>query len=416
MNFKRISVFILTVVITLGAIIWSSPSLVREVRLGLDLKGGFEILYVAEPLEAGGEVTQSALKETANNIAKRVDAQGISEPEIRPEGTDRIRARLAGVSDEAAVREMIKKPQELSFRGSDGNKELIGTDFVPGGAKVGYDGRTNQPLVEIKMKDQKKFRDITAKIAAMPDGKNTLGIYLDEEMLSNPYVSQTLDTDVATISGSFTYEEAKKLADTINMGALPLKLTEKYVQSVGATLGLASLEQTAKAGIIGSIIILLFMVLYYRIPGLVAAFTLITYTWLLLLVFDLMHATLTLPGIAALVLGIGMAVDANIITYERIREEIRTGKSLASSVKAGSKHSFRTIMDANVTNIISGVVLYFIGNGAIRGFAVVTMLSIVISIITNVFLSRFLMHLLVRGNVLKKPSMFGVKEADIREL
>jgi len=410
MDFKRISIFLMTIVITLGVVVWTSPDLISKVKLGLDLKGGFEILYVAEPLEEGSVVDKNSLKEAAESIAKRIDKLGIAEPEVLPEGTDRIRVKLAGVTNEEEVRELISKPSELTFRAPDGTKMLIGTDFVEGGARVGYD-QSNQPLVEIKMKSREKFRDVTTKLVGQ-----TLGIYLDEEQISNPGVSQTIDSDTATITGRFTYAEAKKLADTINLGALPLKLTEKYTQSVGATLGLASLNKTMEAGVIASVLILLFMAIYYRVPGLVAAFTLITYIWLLILVFNLMHGTLTLPGIAALILGVGMAVDANIITYERIREEIRSGKTIASSLKAGSKHSFRTIMDANVTNIIAGVVLYVIGNGAIRGFAVITMLSIVISILTNVFLSRFLLNLLIRSNWVKKPKYFGVKEAEIREL
>lgn len=410
MDFKRISVFFMTIVITLGVVAWSSPDLLNRVKLGLDLKGGFEILYTAEPLEPGGTITKDGLKTAAESIAKRIDKLGIAEPEVLPEGNDRIRVRLPGVTNEEEVRKLISKPADLTFRAPDGTIKLSGADFVEGGARVGYD-RSNQPLVEIKMTSREKFRDVTQELIGQ-----SLGIYLDEEQISNPGVSQVIDSDVATITGHFTYTEAKALADTINLGALPLKLTEKYTQSVGATLGLASLEQTMKAAVIGSVLILIFMVLYYRVPGLVAAFTLITYVWLVLLVFNLMHGTLTLPGIAALVLGVGMAVDANIITYERIREEIRSGKTVMSSLKAGSKHSFRTIMDANITSIISAVVLYIIGNGAIRGFAVITLLSIIISILTNVFLSRALLNLLIRSNWLKKPKFFGVKEAEIREL
>lgn len=212
-----------------------------------------------------------------------------------------------------------------------------------------------------------------------------MAIYLDERQLSAPVVNTVITDGSATISGNYTFEEATELASTINLGALPLKLTEKYTQVVGASLGKASLEQTVRAGLIGSILILIFMIIFYRLPGFVAAITLITYTWLLLVVFDWMNATLTLPGIAAFVLGIGMAVDANIITYERIKEEIRSGKSLLSSLKSGSKHSFRTIMDANITNIISAGVLYYVGNGAIRGFALTTIMSIVLSVLTNIF-------------------------------
>jgi preprotein translocase subunit SecD len=416
LDWRRISAFFLTVIVVLGFVAATSPGLVQRIKLGLDLKGGFEILYTAEPLNAGQPLNKDTLKQAADNIARRADNMGVAEPEVYPEGTDRIRVRLAGVTNEDEVRKQISTPAVLTFRTYDGKVKLDGTDFVENAAKVGFQPNTNQPLIEIKMKSKEKFKQVTTEISQIPAPNNVLAIYLDDKQLSAPAVRAPIDSDSAVIEGSYTFNEANDLAKTINLGALPLKLTEKYIQRVDATLGQASLAQTARAGLIASIIIFLFMVLYYRVPGLVAAFTLITYTWLLLAVFDWMNATLTLPGIAALVLGVGMAVDANIITYERIREEIRSGKSTLSALKSGSKHSFRTIMDANVTNLIAGAVLYYVGNGAIRGFAVITMVSIIISILTNVFMSRGLLHLIIRGNMLKKPIYFGVKEAEIRDL
>ncbi|MBA2939265.1 protein translocase subunit SecD [Paenibacillus sp. CGMCC 1.16610] len=410
LDWKRISFFFLTVVIVLGAIGATSPRLVERIKLGLDLKGGFEILYTAEPLTAGQPLTKETLTQAAESLAKRADSLGVAEPEVYPEGTDRIRVRLAGVENEEEVRTLMSKPSVLTFRGPDGTVYMNGTDFVENAAKLSYDPNTKQPIVEIKMKSREKFKEVTTKLVG-----STLSIYLDDQVQSTASVNFPIDSDSAIITQT-SVTEATKVAKMINLGAMPLKLTEKYIQRVDATLGQASLHQTARAGLIASILIFLFMVLYYRAPGLVAAFTLITYVWVLLAVFDFMNATLTLPGIAALVLGAGMAVDANIITYERIREEIRAGKSILSSLKAGSKHSFRTIMDANVTNLIAGIVLYYVGNGAIRGFAVITMLSIIISILTNVLFSRWLLHLIIRGNLLKKPSYFGVKEADIRGL
>ncbi|MGG1555719.1 MULTISPECIES: protein translocase subunit SecD [Paenibacillus] len=410
MDWKRISFFFLTVVIVLGAIGATSPRLVDRIKLGLDLKGGFEILYTAEPLTAGQPLTKETLTEAAESLAKRADSLGVAEPEVYPEGSDRIRVRLAGVENEEEVRTMMSKPAVLTFRGPDGTVYMNGTDFVENAAKLSYDPNTKQPIVEIKMKSREKFKEVTTKLVG-----SSLSIYLDDQLQSTASVNYPIDSDSAIITQT-NVTEATKVAKMINLGAMPLKLTEKYIQRVDATLGKASLHETARAGLIASILIFLFMVLYYRVPGLVAAFTLITYIWVLLAIFDFMNATLTLPGIAALVLGAGMAVDANIITYERIREEIRAGKSILSSLKAGTKHSFRTIMDANVTNLIAGIVLYYVGNGAIRGFAVITMLSIIISIITNVVFSRWLLHLIIRGNLLKKPSYFGVKEADIRGL
>ncbi|WP_213528978.1 protein translocase subunit SecD [Paenibacillus cisolokensis] len=410
MSGKRIIAFLGVVAVLFGAIVWTSPDFVRGVRLGLDLKGGFEILYEASPIEGGQQVTPESLRETAKSLESRVDALGIAEPEITTEGSNRIRVKLAGVTNEEEVREIIKKPVNLTFRAPDGTIELKGSDFVENGARVEYD-QVGNPLVTIKLKDAKKFEDVTTRLTGQ-----TLSIYLDDELLSSPVVNYPITGGSAQISGDYTLEEARKLRDTINLGALPLKLTEKYTQSVGATLGQQSLEQTVQAGIIGTLIILVFLVILYRLPGVVACISLITYTWLLIIVYNLMHATLTLPGIAAFVLGIGMAVDANIITAERIKEEIRSGKSLLSSLKAGSKSSFRTIMDANVTSIISSLVLYYIGNGAIRGFALTMILSILLSVLTNVFFSRFLIHLLAKSNVFTKPFYYGVKEAEIREL
>ncbi|MDQ0110816.1 protein translocase subunit SecD [Paenibacillus harenae] len=407
---KRLIAFLAIVVIMFGVIAWTSPSLVKNVRLGLDLKGGFEVLYEAVPLEGGEAVTPESLKETARNLEERADALGIAEPEITTEGANRIRVKIAGVTTEEEVKQVLAKPINLTFRDPEGKIRLDGRDFVPDGAGIGYD-ELNKPFVTIKLKDGKKFEDITRELIGQ-----YLAIWLDEEELSRPMVSSAIPGGSATITGDYTTDEAKDLRDKINLGALPLQLNEKYTQSVGAKLGQESLQDTVTAGLIGTAIILVFLVILFRIPGVVAGITVITYTWLLVVVFNLMNATLTLPGIAAFVLGIGMAVDANIIMYERIKEEIRSGKSLLSSLKAGSKNSFRTIMDANITNIIASAVLYYIGNGAIRGFALTMIFSILVSMLTNIFLSRFLIMLLIKSNMFTKPSYYGVKEAEIREL
>ena len=415
---KRVLSFILVVLITTGVMIGTSPGLLNSLKLGLDLKGGFEILYEAEPLEAGQTVTRQSLIQTAQSLERRINALGTTEPEITTEGTNRIRVRLAGVTNESEVRELLKKPADLTFRsaaegdvpGTYSKIELRGNDFVENAATV-YSNNINQPEISIKVKDKEKFAEITQRLIGKP-----LAIYLDQELLSAPEVRQALTDGSASISGNYTRDEANRLADTINLGALPLKLTEKYSQSVGATLGQISLEQTIRAGLIGSAIILIFMIAMYRVPGLVAGFCLIVHTWLVLAIFYLGDFVLTLPGIAAFVLGIGMAVDANIITYERIKEEMLTGKSIRSSMIAGGKHSFRTVMDANITTIIAGGVMFFLGTGSVRGFALVLIVDIVVSILTNVYFSRFLLNLLIKADIIKKPKYFGVKESDIRAL
>ncbi len=415
---KRLMSFIITVVVLLGVMVFTTPGLLDKVRLGLDLKGGFEILYHAEPMETGGALTRASLQKTAESLEKRANALGTSEPEVTTEGTDRIRLKIAGVTDEAEVRKKMKEPAVLTFRsaaeGDAANTyskiELVGSDFVENAAEVERD-KLNQPIISIKVKDKSKFSEITKRLL----NKN-LAIYLDDTLLSDPVVRAELTDGSASISGNYTIDAARELADTINLGALPLKLTEKYSQSVGATLGKKSLDQTIMAGLIGSLIILIFMIMMYRLPGILASFALILHTWLLILIFVIADFTLTLPGIAAFILGIGMAVDANIITNERIREEMRSGKSILSSVKAGNKTSFRTVMDANVTTIIVAAVMFAFGTGAVKGFALILIVEIVLSIATNLYFAHWMLTVLVKAGILKKSKQFGVKESDIRAL
>ncbi|MBP3961373.1 protein translocase subunit SecD [Paenibacillus lignilyticus] len=419
---NRLLAFVLIVVLSAGVVAGTSSWLFNDVKLGLDLKGGFEILYEAQPIEAGGKVTKESLIETAKSLESRANATGVTEPEVTTEGSNRIRVKIAGVSDENKVRDILKKPAELTFRSARGcaadkgycKIELHGSDFKQNGASV-HQTNLNAYEIAIKLKSASQFAEITREIAKLSPN-NQLAIYLDETQLSAPNVAAEINSNEAVITGNYTREEANDLKNTINLGALPLKLTEKYTQSVGATLGKLSLQETIIAGAIGTVLILLFMMVFYRLPGLIASFCIIVYIWLLLLGFNLIDATLTLPGIAAFILGIGMAVDANIIMAERIKEEMRSGKSILSSQKAGSKNSFRTIIDAHVTTTIAALVLFFIGVGSVKGFAVILLLSIIISVLTNVFFSRLLLTLIIRSGLVKKKSYFGVKESEVRAL
>ncbi len=415
---KRLLAFALVVVLSFGVMAFTAPGLLNGTKLGLDLKGGFEILYEAEPLTPGGTVTSEALKQTAISLEKRANQNGVGEPEVTPEGNNRIRVKIAGVADEAKLRDLMKRPANLEFRSAEGcasptdycKVELTGAEFVEGAAKVQFN-ELSQPIVAIQVKEKSKLAEVSTRLV----GKN-LAIVLDGEVISDPVVQQPLTDGSAVITGQRTIEEARNLAEIINMGALPLKLTEKYTQSVGATLGMQSLHQTLLAGAIASVLIIVFLVGFYRIPGVVASICVIVYVWLLLAVLWLMNATLTLPGIAAFVLGIGIAVDSNIIMAERIKDELRSGKSLPSSLRAGAKNSFRTIIDAHATNVIAGVALFFMGQGAVRGFAVVHLWSIVINILTNVFFPRLLLNLLVMSGKFKKLGYYGVKESEVRAL
>lgn len=401
----------LVVVGMLCGLFTTTGQVASNITLGLDLKGGFEILYQVEPLNEGQKVDTTLLAATAQMVEKRVNIGGVTEPEVNVELPDRIRVKIASHdADQTKLRELIGKPAVLTFRDVQGKTLMRGSDLAPGGAAVDYD-ELKRPLVTVKFTDPKLLEEVTRANLGKP-----MGIFLDDTMQTNPTIQSVISGGSAQITGDYTQESAQELADLLNAGAMPAKLIEKQVTSVGATLGAMSLEKTLYAGYIGGAFILLFMLVVYRLPGLVANITLVAFIYLSLLFLDWMDATLTLPGIAGFILGIGMAVDANIITYERIQEEIRSGKTILSAFRAGERRSLVTILDAQVTAMIAAVVLYFFGTSSIQGFAIITMLTTIVSIFTNVFASRFLLGLLIRTNLFKKPAWFGVKESEIGEL
>lgn len=406
----RLALFFVLVVAILSTIALTTRDILNNLTLGLDLRGGFEVLYEAQPLEKGQEITPQVLADTARALQNRIDVLGVTEPELSVEPPNRIRVQLAGVPDQEEARRVLGTPAKLTFRDESGKVLLTGQDLKEGGAAQDYD-ETGQPAVRLKLKDSDKFARITREHVG-----RIMAIYLDENELSAPVIREPIPNGEAIISGNFTVEEAKELADLLNAGALPVKLVEKQSFAVDASLGKISLQQSLEAGLYGTLVIFIFIIGYYRLPGLVASISLIAYAYLVLLTFVLLDVTLTLPGIAAFILGIGMAVDANILMYERIKEEMRHGKSIPASVKAGSRRSFLTIFDANITTVLAAVVLFYFGTAGVRGFAVSLIFSIAVSFLTAVALSRILLNLLVRANAAKRPGLFGVKEDEIGEL
>ena len=317
---------------------------------------------------------------------------GVTEPDITVEPPNRIRVQIAGVKDQKKARDIIGKPAQLTFRDPTGKTILLkGTDLKPDSAKVGYD-QNNQPLVEIQLTDAKKFENITRKYIGQP-----MPIYLDENQLSAPTIVQAIPGGRAQISGQESVEAAQDLASLLNAGALPIELSEVQSYAVDASLGEEALKDSLKAGAYAIIAIFIFVIGYYRLPGLVAVITLIAYGYLVLLVFDALNMTLTLPGLAAFILGIGIAVDANVIMNERIREELRYGKSVRSAVKIGSRRSFLTIIDAHVTTIVAAGLLFYFGTAAVKGFSVSLIAGIIVSLLTAVGLSRIMVNLLVHS-------------------
>lgn len=407
-KWSRLLIFAVVVVALFAVVGWTALDVAKQITLGLDLQGGFEVLYEAEPLEKGQKITSDTMKAAAAAVEKRINVLGVEEPNIAIEGQNRLRVQLAGVKDQDQARRVLGTPAKLTFRTEEGEIVMTGDDLRKAG--VAFD-EYNRPLVTLKLRDADKFAQITRE-----NYGKVLAIYLDETPLSTPVIRAVIPNGEATIEGDFTLEEAQEIADLLNSGALPVELKEKQSFSIAASLGEESLAQSLKAGLYGTFVILLFMVGYYRVPGLIAAITLVAYTYLVLLTFSLLNVTLTLAGIAAFILGIGMAVDANILMYERIKEEIRRGKSIPSSIKAGSRRSFLTIFDANITTVVAAAVLFYFGTANIKGFAVSLIVSILMSFVTAVAGSRFLMNLLLKSRVLKNPGWFGVKGEEIGEL
>ncbi|WP_416144488.1 protein translocase subunit SecDF [Planococcus koreensis] len=427
----RIIAFFLLVIVLLGTVGATSLPIAKDIKLGLDLQGGFEVLYQVEALEEGQEITDAVLSDTVNALRSRIDVLGVSEPVIQIESGNRIRVQLAGVEDQATARELLSTEANLTFRNANDEVMLAGNDLKQGGASATFD-QNGAPIVTLELNDPGKFAEVTNTISQLPPPENVLVIWLDFEegvdsyieelgkpdpkFVSDPRVSQRINSPSVEISGSFTVEETQNLAGILNAGALPVSLEEVYSTSVGAQFGAQALEQTVFAAAIGVALVLLFMIVHYRVPGLIAVVTLSVYIYLILLVFELIGGVLTLPGIAAIVLGVGMAVDANIITYERIREEMRAGRSVRESFKAGAASSFSAILDANVTTMIAAIVLFIFGTSSVKGFATLLIISILVSFLTAVWGSRVLLGLLVGSGVMDhKFSWFGLNKSKVHD-
>ncbi|MGG4381987.1 protein translocase subunit SecDF [Priestia megaterium] len=429
----RIVAFFLLVLLVFSTIGTTMTGITKDIKLGLDLQGGFEILYKVSPAKKGDVIDKKALNSTVEALRQRVDVLGVSEPSIQIEGNDRIRVQLAGVTYQKQARDLLSTQANLTFRDVNDKVLMDGTDLAQGGAKQSFD-QSNQPSVSLKLKNAKKFEKITRELSQKPAPNNLIVIWLDYEegkdsyqkeatkqnpkYLSAASVSSVLtQPDVEISGGNFTVKSATQLAELLNAGSLPVKLDELYSTSVGAQFGEEALHTTILAGIIGIGIIFLYMLFFYRLPGLIAIITLSFYIYLNLVVFDLMHVVMTLPGIAALILGVGMAVDANIITYERIKDELKTGRSVISAYRAGNRRSLATIFDANITTMLAALVLFFYGQSSVKGFATTLMIGIVLSFITAVYGTRLLMSLLVNSRWFdKKPGYFGVKKEQIHDL
>lgn len=329
---------------------------------------------------------------------------GVSETTVTREGQKRIRIEIPGKYNAKEVIDSVGKTGELKFVGPDKSTILTGKDVKDATAYINQED--NSPTVGLDLNESgtKKFADATKKFIGQP-----IAIYMDEEELTKPVVQAHITNGKAVITGSKSIEEAKRQANIIKSGALPVAVKPVEVRTVGATLGANALDLSVKAGVVGVGLVFLFMIVYYRVPGLLADIALALYIVLLLATFSTIKATLTLSGIAGFLLTIGMAVDANVLIFERIREELKTGKSIKSALESGYHRALSSILDSNITTIIAGIVLYNLGSGAVKGFALTLMIGIILSMFTAIVITRLLLKLGYDIGILNSLACFRVK-------
>ncbi|MGN1318883.1 MAG: protein translocase subunit SecD [Lachnospirales bacterium] len=374
----------------------------RNIKQGLDLKGGVYIVYEAKDTE--GNVfnpSDEQMSAAISMLQQRVDDKGYFDAEVSQEGANRIRVEIPGVTDAQATAEEIGEAAHLTFRDEEGNVLVDGANVTNATKQV----QNGEVVVSLEFDSEGKSAFASATQNNV--GKQ-IGIYMDESAISMPRVNQAITDGRAVIQGDFTAEEADDLAAKIRAGSLPFNLNILEYNAVGARLGADSLSTSVKAGLVGIAIVLLFMLIVYRIPGVAADIALCIYTALLVVVMSLLGTTLTLPGLAGIILSIGMAVDANVIIFARIKEEINNGRAVKAAIKNGFAKALSAILDGNITTLISCVVLYWLGTGPVKGFAMTLFLGIVLSMFTALVVTRIIINALY-GIGIKNSKLYGGK-------
>ena len=355
------------------------------ISLGLDLRGGVYTVYQAE--DNGDPDFDTKMESTGSILTSRLTRQGFTEATVTRQGSDRIRVEIPNVSDPNQILTIIGTPAQLYFVDEDGNNLMEGSMVKNAQAAQDQDGK---PCIAFELTDE--GAKIFAEATAANLGK-TISITLDGETISRATVNTVIAGGKGEITGNFTADEAKNLATLILSGALPLNLTQLEVSAISATLGVEALDRAIQAGVIGVILVMLFMLFRYRLCGLVADIALTIYIMIVVLLLALTGAQLTLPGVAGIILGIGMAVDANVVIFERIREEVKVGRPIGSAVRKGFSNALSAIIDSNVTTIIAAVVLYAFGTGSVRGFALTLGIGVATSLFTAVFVTHKLLDI-----------------------
>ena len=374
----------------------------KNIKLGLDLEGGVSITYQAK----GKTPSESEMKDTVYKMQKRVE-QYSTEATVYQEGDDRITIEIPGVTDANKVLTELGKPGSLEFQDETGKVVLQGTDVKTATARIiEKETGAKENIVELNLTKEggKKFAEATKANIGKP-----INIVYDGEVISNPMVNEEITGGQAVISGNFTYEEVENLASTIRIGGLKVELEELNSSVVAAKLGEEAINTSLLAGLIGLIIIFVFMCVVYRLPGFASSIALCIYTGIVLVALNAFDITLTLPGIAGIILGIGMAVDANVIIFARVKEELAAGRNVKTSLKTGFQKALSAILDGNVTTLIAAIVLGLMGTGSVKGFAQTLALGIVVSMFTALVVTRIIIFSLYAVGC-KSEKLYGIQK------
>lgn len=372
---------------------------------GLDLKGGTVIVYKAQT----DDPTDEEMDIVVSMLRTRLDGQGYTEATLTRQGDDKVRVELPDVQDAKQAVETLGATAQLEFVDPEGTVVMSGSEVKSASAEYGQTEQgmaKNSYYISLELTDEgrDKFADATGRLVGQQ-----IGITMDGQLLSAPRVNERIDSNSCVITGEFTAEEARSLAANIKSGQLPFSLEQVEVRTVSATLGDEALKNAVTAGIIGLILVMLFMILIYRLLGFVSSIALLGYVGVVLLILANLHINLTLPGIAGIILSVGMAVDANVVIFERIKEELRLGKTVRSAVDAGFNRALSAVIDSNITTIIAAVILWVLGTGTIKGFGITLFIGIVISMLSAIFVTKFLLKQMIGMNV-KNLWLYGISK------
>lgn len=412
-NKKIMLLFIICLVVGAIFVILKMPT-----KLGLDLIGGSKLVLEAQKPANVPEITPEMMDSLRFAIEKRVNAIGVSETVVQKIGTNRLLVEIPNISDPQKAREYIGETAELEFKeerkGFNGQTVWVSTgvsgkDLSSASIEPSSTGGDNWTVsFKLNSTGSKKFADLTTRIQGKP-----LGIFFNGKFQSAPVVQTPITNGAGQITGGFSYDEAKKMVDLLNAGALPVPAKIIEENSVGPTLGADSIQKSKVAGLVGISMVMIFMIIYYRVPGLIANAALIIYALIVFAIFKIIPVTLTLAGIAGFILSIGMAVDANILIFERTKEELKAGRTLFTAINAGFDRAFTSIFDSNMTTIITCSILYLLGTSIIKGFALTLAIGVLVSMFTAITVTKTFMHLLFGTGKLKHPEWFGLKPSEI---